>query len=214
MRGRIRRRLRDERGQSFVEFTLLLPMALVLILGVVDLARATSYWLDSSHLANEGARAAAVHSCPAAPPVLPPGVSPPDCTTPSASNGLPKALWIQGQTPQLRDKLTVCIWDLHPAVDPLTGAADPLAGQPRLDGDPWIKQDEIRVTVRSKFTFIPFLKLVDRTMTGRSSMRLETDWGTSPTTNPYGWTFQAGGSPSGTQAGIGNGEDQCPGNPN
>jgi hypothetical protein len=208
MRGSIRGRLRDDQGQSFVEFTLLLPIALILIFGVVDLARATSYWLDSSHLANEGARAAAVQSCPPAPPASPPG-----CAVPSDPDGLPKALWIQGQTPQLRDKLTVCIWDLHPATDS-TGAADPLAGQPRLDGEPWTKRDEIRVTVRSTFTFIPFLKLVDRTITGRSSMRLEADWTTSPATNPYGWTYQAGGSPNGTQAGIGPGADQCPGSPN
>ena len=60
----ILRRLRGERGQSFVEFTLIIPIAMVLILGVVDLGKATSYWLDSSHLANEAARAAAVGSCP------------------------------------------------------------------------------------------------------------------------------------------------------
>src|SRR5207248_305104 len=133
-------RLRSDKGQSFVEFTLILPIALVLILGVVDLGRAISYWLDSSHLANAGARAAAVHSCPAAPPPSPPG-----CVDPSQPDGLPKALWIQAESPQLKGKLTVCIWDLAPS------------GVPRPNGQPWLKNDQIRVTVRSKFTFIPFL---------------------------------------------------------
>jgi hypothetical protein len=198
MGRRILQRLRDEKGQSFVEFTLLAPMALILILGVVDLGRATSYWLDSSHLANVGARAAAVNSCPAAPPPSPPG-----CATPSDPSGLPKALWIQAEAPQLKGRLTVCIWDL-----------DPSSGVPRPDGQPWLKKDEIRVTVRSKFTFIPFLKLVDRTITGRSSMRLETDWVTSPATNPYGWTYQSG-NPDGQQAIIGGpGDDHCPTTPN
>jgi hypothetical protein len=52
--------------------------------------------------------------------------------------------------------MTVCIWDLDPSI-----------GVPRPDGQPWLKKDEIRLTVRSKFTFIPFLKLVDRPITGR-----------------------------------------------
>jgi Flp pilus assembly pilin Flp len=208
MGRRIRQRLRDEKGQSFVEFTLLVPIALVLILGVVDLGRATSYWLDSSHLANLGARAAATYTCPAAPPPVPLG-----CADPSNPDGLPKALWVQGEAPQLRDKLTVCIWDLHPSIDPLTGAPDPLAGQPRDDGAQWMNKDEIRVTVRSSFKFIPFLNLLDRTITGRSSMRLETDWATSPATNPYGWTYQSG-NPDGQSAAIGTGEDQCPEDPN
>src|SRR5437868_10432916 len=71
MRGKIMRRLKGEKGQSFVEFTLVLPIALVLILGVVDLGRATSYWLDSSHLANDAARYAAVNSCPGCNPSNP-----------------------------------------------------------------------------------------------------------------------------------------------
>jgi hypothetical protein len=195
MGRRIWRQLRNEKGQSFVEFSLLAPMALVLILGVVDLGRATSYWLDSSHLANVGARAAAVNGCPPAPPPSPPG-----CVDPSAPDGLPKALWIQAETQQLKGKLTVCIWDLDPS------------GVPRATGLPWLKKDEIRITVRSKFTFIPFLKLVDRTVTGRSSMRLETNWGTSPATNPYGWTYGAG--PDGSAAAIGTADNQCPDNPN
>jgi Flp pilus assembly pilin Flp len=209
MGRRIRQRLRDENGQSFVEFTLLVPIALVLILGVVDLGRATSYWLDSSHLANEGARAAAVQSCPSAPPPSPPG-----CAIPSDPSGLPKALWLQAESPQLKDNLTVCIWDLYPSVDPLTGAPNPLAGQPRPTGDAWLRGDELRITVGSTFHFIPFLELADQRVTGRSSMRSETDWSTSPATNPYGWTYKAG-DPAGQPALIGGaGSDHCPASPN
>jgi hypothetical protein len=199
MRGRIWRRLRSEKGQSFVEFSLVAPMALVLILGVVDLGRATSYWLDSSHLAGVGSRAASVNGCPPAPPPSPPG-----CVNPSAPDGLPKALWVQAETPQLKGKLTVCIWDL-----------DPSSGVPRAAGVPWLKNDEIRVTVRSTFKFIPFLKLVDRRVTGRSSRRLETNWGTSPSTNPYGWTYD-NSNPNGKAAtigGAGNDPQSCGDNP-
>ena len=107
-----------------MEFTLILPIALVLILGVVDLVRATSYWLDESHLANEGARAAAVYSCPPAPPPTPGCVTPGD-----PSGGLPQALWLQGEAPQLRGDLTVCIWDLAPS-----GVPRPLVEQIPTDG--------------------------------------------------------------------------------
>jgi hypothetical protein len=98
MGRRIWRRLKNEKGQSFVEFTLLLPMALILILGVVDLGKATSYWLDSSHLANDAARYAAVNSCPGCDP-----------TDPYA---LPTAIKSKAETDQLKTTTTVCIWDL------------------------------------------------------------------------------------------------------
>jgi hypothetical protein len=159
------RRLRDERGQSFVEFSLILPIALVLILGVVDLGRATSYWLDSSHLANEAARAAAVNSCPQDP--LSPGTcSPSDPTPDGYARAFVTAIKNQAETAQLRNDVTVCIWD--------------------LDGSSWAKGDRIHVAVSSLYNFLPFLHLLSRTVTGRSSMRLETDWLTKPTTNPYG----------------------------
>jgi len=97
MRGFIRRRLRDERGQSFVEFTLILPMALILILGVVDLGKAISYSLDASHLANEGARYAVVNGCPGCNPAIP--------------TDLPNAIKNQAESLQLRNAATthVCV---------------------------------------------------------------------------------------------------------
>jgi hypothetical protein len=98
MLGRIRRRLRNDSGQSFVEFTLVVPLALVMLLGVVDLGKAMSYWLDSSHLANEAARYAAVQSCPA-------------CTPPNML-GLPAAIKDQAETSQLKAATSVCIEDL------------------------------------------------------------------------------------------------------
>jgi hypothetical protein len=149
-----------------------------------------------------------VQSCPPAPPPALPG-----CATPSDPSGLPEALWSQGEASELKRKLTVCIWDLHPSNDPVTGAPDPLAGQPRLDGEQWQRKDEIRVTARSNFVFIPFLNLVDRPITGRSSMRLEANWNPSPATNPYGWTYNSADPDNGQQAGIGNGPGQCPTNP-
>jgi Flp pilus assembly protein TadG len=58
------RRCRDERGTSLTEFALVLPLLLVLILGMIDFGKAINYWLDETHLANEGARLAVVDSWP------------------------------------------------------------------------------------------------------------------------------------------------------
>jgi Flp pilus assembly protein TadG len=47
-----------------VEFALVLPLLLLLLLAVVDFGRAFNYWNDETHLANEGARWAAVNTNP------------------------------------------------------------------------------------------------------------------------------------------------------
>lgn len=55
---------RDERGTSLTEFALVLPLLLVLLLGMIDFGKAFTEWIDGTHLANEGARLAAVNYCP------------------------------------------------------------------------------------------------------------------------------------------------------
>ena len=57
-------RARDEDGSALVEFTLLLPVLLLLLFGVLDFGRAINYWIDESQLANVGARYAAVNHNP------------------------------------------------------------------------------------------------------------------------------------------------------
>ena len=60
------RRCRDERGASLAEFALVLPVLLLLVLGMVDFGKAINYWIDETHLANEGARLAVVNNNPGA----------------------------------------------------------------------------------------------------------------------------------------------------
>jgi Flp pilus assembly protein TadG len=43
-----------------VELALALPFLIALVFGILDVGRAYNYWLDSTHLANEAARMAAV----------------------------------------------------------------------------------------------------------------------------------------------------------
>ena len=58
-----RRRLRGERGQTLVEFALILPVFLVLVLGMLDFGSAYNIHNDMTQLAGEAARYAAVDSC-------------------------------------------------------------------------------------------------------------------------------------------------------
>jgi len=47
---------RDDRGAAAVEFALVLPILLVLVLGIVQFGITFSQWLEMEHAAREGAR--------------------------------------------------------------------------------------------------------------------------------------------------------------
>ena len=49
---------------SLVEFALVLPLLLILLLGMLDFGKAFNYWNDTTHLANEAARWAVVNKNP------------------------------------------------------------------------------------------------------------------------------------------------------
>ena len=46
------------------EFALILPLLMLLLVGMLDFGKAYNYWIDQTHLANEGARWAAVNKNP------------------------------------------------------------------------------------------------------------------------------------------------------
>jgi Flp pilus assembly protein TadG len=53
-------RLRGERGQGVVEFAMILPLLGALVLIFIQFGKAINYWIDLTHVANEGARYATV----------------------------------------------------------------------------------------------------------------------------------------------------------
>src|SRR5918912_12141 len=61
---RVLRRCRDERGVALTEMALVLPLLLLLILGMIDFGKAINYWIDDTHLANQGACLAVVNNYP------------------------------------------------------------------------------------------------------------------------------------------------------
>jgi Flp pilus assembly protein TadG len=56
---------RHEDGVALVEFALVAPLLLVILFGMLDFGRTFNYWIDATHLANEGARWAVVNKNPA-----------------------------------------------------------------------------------------------------------------------------------------------------
>lgn len=52
----------SERGQALVEFTMILPILLILLFGLIDFGRAFYTWMIVTNAAREGARIAAVQA--------------------------------------------------------------------------------------------------------------------------------------------------------
>jgi Flp pilus assembly protein TadG len=132
----------DEDGAALVEFALVVPILLVLLFGLVDFGKAFNYWIDETHLANEGARWAVVNKNP-------------------GSGTLQEYIRDQANTPELRTGGTSSV------ADPLQVCISFPNGE--LVGEP------VEVTVSTSYTWMSFLGLTatEKTITGRSTMRLE-----------------------------------------
>jgi TadE-like protein len=148
----------DERGVALVEFTLVLPLILLLLLGMIDFGKAFNYWNDETHLANEAARQAVVDNCPSCTP----GQKINDwirteADTAELSNGGTQSI----SSPGLR----VCIWfpdNTNPADDPVRDHAL---------GDP------VQVIVHAQYNWLAYLVgqglPLHSDLTGKATMRME-----------------------------------------
>jgi TadE-like protein len=59
-----RRGREHERGQALVEFALIAPLFLLLVVGIIQFGIGLNYWLDLNRIANQGARWAVVDKYP------------------------------------------------------------------------------------------------------------------------------------------------------
>jgi Flp pilus assembly protein TadG len=143
----------SERGSVTVEFALVVPILVLMIVMVIDFGRAYNYWIDTTHLASEGARLAAVGKAP--------------------GDDLVEYIRQQANTAELRDggsdsvegKLVVCL--SYP--DPDGGSVDnPSPGT----GDP------VKVRVSTAYNWIPLVgnefDLSAAEISGSATHRLET----------------------------------------
>jgi Flp pilus assembly protein TadG len=144
---------RKEAGTALVEFALVLPLFLVLLLGMVDFGRGLNYWIDLTHLANQAARFAVVDR------------------NPGEANLRTLQQYIRGEantgelafgnTESVDDPLIVCI----------TFPEGNTQADPARAGDP------VTVEVKTTYNWIPFLDanigVSAVKITGSATMRLE-----------------------------------------
>jgi Flp pilus assembly protein TadG len=141
------RRARSEDGLALVEFALLLPVLALLLFGMLDFGKAFNYWIDETHLANEGARFAAVNRNPGGSGMTLQQFIREQATTAELKNG---------GTSSVGSPLQVCV-------------AFP-SGTSNV-GDP------VKVTVQTTYTWLGFIAgrigLNQTTIRGQATMRLE-----------------------------------------
>jgi Flp pilus assembly protein TadG len=175
--------LRDERGVALVEFALVLPLVLVLLLGMIDVGKAVNYWNDETHLANEAARYAAVYKNPGPQSTLNQSIVNQADSTELKSGGSGSSSF-----PTAGDALHICIWFPNN-----TNAADDPARDHAV-GDP------VQVVVTAQYHWLGYLVgkglLPSSRLRATSTMRLEQSYttgasaqyttGTSDATNASG----------------------------
>jgi Flp pilus assembly protein TadG len=146
----LRRLIRDERGVALVEFALVLPLLLVLLFGMLDFGRAFNYWIDSTHLANEGARWAVVNKNP-------------------GTGTLQQFIQQQADTDELRNGGSTSVPD--PMQVCVSFPVDNDTGQSGVVGAP------VKVTASVTYHWLPFLGehigVLNTKVTGSAMMRLE-----------------------------------------
>ena len=146
----------DERGAALVEFALVVPILLVLLMAMLDFGKAFNYWIDETQLASSGARWAIVNA------------SPGQCPDGTTAASLAAYIQCQADTKELRSGGTSSV--VNPAkvcisFPPVAGHASPLVGDP------------VRVTVSVSYKWLPIIgqkiSAVATTIKGESTMRLE-----------------------------------------
>ena len=146
--SRIRSHANDETGQALVEFALVLPVLLIVLLGMLDFGKAFNYWMDTTQIAAEGARYAAVNRKPA----------PGDAAT------LQQQLLSQADTTELRDGGSAS----------LPTAAEVCISFPNGTSNPG---DPVQVSMTFTYQWLAFLGsnagLTTKTVSAKSTMRLE-----------------------------------------
>ena len=158
------RTTRREDGQATVEFAIVIPLLLLLIVGIFEFGKAFNYWIDLNHLANEGARWAAVDKVP--PYGSNPGESSPTC------DQIKQYLFSQMNTGDLQKKV-----EAKPPDAPLKNIRLSVLIPPdRLDQTPQIG-DAVEVSIQAPGYAIASLgesfNLGTVTLGAKSTMRLE-----------------------------------------
>ncbi|MGH7539411.1 MAG: TadE/TadG family type IV pilus assembly protein [Gemmatimonadota bacterium] len=161
--NRAERRRESQRGQALVEFALILPLFLLIVVGIIQFALVLNAWFDLNRLANQGARWAVVNQWPQDPDGAGPreGIAAACVSTPSVANCQPTL-----QEHLLQERITGVT---TPCVE-IDFIDTPTAGNPNNDvGDPV----QVKVIAPVRFLQMPFVVLPGIYLSGTATMRLE-----------------------------------------
>ena len=170
---RPRQRPACESGQATVEFAIIIPLLLLLVVGIIEFGKAFNYWIDLNHLANEGARWTAVEKVPPANANPSPGDIKAYLISQISSSELQSSVAPDGSGNVNSSNVSICY---TPSLDENNNPLPPQVG------------DAITVRVSAPYSF-PFVSSVagavaglfggdgsgigDITLKGSSTMRLE-----------------------------------------
>jgi Flp pilus assembly protein TadG len=143
---KLARHTRSEDGVALVEFALILPVLALMLFGMLDFGKAFNYWIDETHLANQGARWAVVNKNPA------------------SSGSLQEYIRDQATTAELRDGGTPSL------ADPVQVCVSFPNGTSNV-GDP--VRVTLTATYRWLGLITSQTSLTETTITGSATMRLE-----------------------------------------
>jgi Flp pilus assembly protein TadG len=154
--------VKDNRGTALAELALVLPLLLLLIMGMLDFGKLFNEWIDETHLANEGARLAAV------------GYLADGCTS-AANPNTCIVQQIQGDTsiPELKNGRTVTPYAAAQGAVRvcISYPTNPATTTHGLVGDP------VEVTVATTYHWLNYLvrtiPFPATPIVGRATMRLE-----------------------------------------
>jgi hypothetical protein len=136
-------RLRGERGQGTVEFAMVLPLLGVLIFVLIDFGKALYYYIDLTHVANEGARIASVSQ-----KVMPNG-------------GTSLGGYLCNQLGDSKSELRTGSTNVDHAEELVTYDSGQTTGDP------------VKVDVSTTYHWIPWTGIGDMDITGSATMRIE-----------------------------------------
>ena len=153
----------DERGVALIEFALVLPMVLLLLLGMIDVGKAVNYWNDETHLANEAARFAAVNNSPTKNANGTPVVG---SLNAAIKNGADSGELRNGGTQSISSPgVSICIWFPSAPTGSRPAAQYYAVGQP------------LQVVVKAQYNWLAYLVgkglPVHSGLTATSTMRIE-----------------------------------------
>jgi Flp pilus assembly pilin Flp len=164
---------RDERGQAIVEFALIAPVFLMLVVGVIQFAIALNFWFDLQRLANQGARAAAVN-CGMNSATSTTNL----CTSSGGSNlelSLREQFLAKGEPTTDPNSVEVC----YVPPDPTKPANQQPTGFPTAG-------DAVRVALKDRYRLQAVVNLAKIDLRARAIMRLEQAPNDNSSTYPNG----------------------------